>query len=64
MPYDPFIFATPSHYHGEGVTFQPRRKWEVHLPDHLLTEKFDGPNLFNAGDPAQGIYFKNTSNLP
>ncbi len=26
MPYDPFIFATPGTYHGDGITFQPGRK--------------------------------------
>jgi LruC domain-containing protein len=68
MPYDPFIFATPGYYHGEEVTFQPGRKWEVHLPDHTPTEQFDGVNLFNSGvdasSPEQGVYFKNTDNLP
>ncbi|MDW2020240.1 LruC domain-containing protein, partial [Vibrio sp. 704] len=44
MPYDPFIFATPNTYHGDGITFQPGRKWEVHLPDQAPTEQFDDAN--------------------
>lgn len=68
MPYDPFIFATPGIYHGEGITFQPGRKWEVHLADYPATEKFDAANLYGAGvdtsDPAQQRFFKNANNLP
>ncbi|UTZ29231.1 LruC domain-containing protein [Vibrio campbellii] len=68
MPYDPFIFATPGTYHGDGITFQPGRKWEVHLADQAPTEQFDDQNLFGVGvdasDPAQGKYFKTANNLP
>ncbi|ENM5745321.1 LruC domain-containing protein [Vibrio mimicus] len=68
IPYDPFIFATPGIYHGEGITFQPGRKWEVHLADYPATEKFDAANLYGAGvdtsDPAQQRFFKNANNLP
>ncbi|NOI10948.1 LruC domain-containing protein [Vibrio alginolyticus] len=68
MPYDPFIFATPGTYHGDGITFQPGRKWEVHLADQAPTEQFDDQNLFGVGvdasDPAQGVYFKTANNLP
>ncbi|MGS6581453.1 LruC domain-containing protein [Vibrio diabolicus] len=68
MPYDPFIFATPNTYHGDGITFQPGRKWEVHLPDQAPTEQFDDANLYGVGvdasDPARGVYFKTANNLP
>ncbi|MDF4358957.1 LruC domain-containing protein, partial [Vibrio parahaemolyticus] len=68
MPYDPFIFATPNTYHGDGITFQPGRKWEVHLPDQAPTEQFDDANLYGLGvdasDPVQGTYFKTSNNLP
>ena len=68
MPYDPFIFATPGYYHGEGLPFQPGRTWEVHLPDHPPTEKFDQVQLWNLGvdasNPDQGVYFKTANNLP
>ncbi len=68
MPYDPFIFATPNTYHGDGITFQPGRKWEVHLPDQAPTEQFDDTNLYGLGvdasDPVQGTYFKTSNNLP
>lgn len=68
MPYDPFIFATPNTYHGDGITFQPGRKWEVHLPAQAPTEQFDDANLYGLGvdasDPVQGTYFKTSNNLP
>lgn len=68
MPYDPFIFATPGYYHGEGLPFQPGRSWEVHLPDQSPTEKFDAAALWGLGVdgsiPEQGVYFKTTDNLP
>ncbi|CAM2994972.1 LruC domain-containing protein [Vibrio rarus] len=68
MPYDPFIFATPGYYHGEGLPFQPGRQWEVHLPDYAPTEKFNGDAMFNLGvdasEPDQGTYFKTHTHLP
>ncbi|MEZ9510404.1 LruC domain-containing protein [Vibrio breoganii] len=68
MPYDPFIFATPGYYHGEGLPFQPGRQWEVHLADYAPTEKFNGDAMFNLGvdasNPEQGTYFKTDNNLP
>ncbi|MDF2152744.1 LruC domain-containing protein [Vibrio sp. CAU 1672] len=68
MPYDPFIFATPGTYHGDGITFQPGRKWEVHLAGQAPTEQFDHANLSGVGvdasNPAEGVYFKTANNLP
>ncbi|WP_367989803.1 LruC domain-containing protein [Vibrio sp. NTOU-M3] len=68
MPYDPFIFATPGYYHGEGLPFQPGRSWEVHLADHAPTEKFDSDNLLGLGEDSSnavtGRYFKTNTNLP
>lgn len=70
MPYDPFIFATPGHYHGENLPLHPGRSWEVHLPDQSPTEAFDTDNLFGTGlgvddsNPATGKYFKTAENHP
>ncbi len=68
MPYDPFIFATPGYYHGEGLPNHPGRSWEVHLPDQAPTEKFDQQALWHLGvdasDPQNGVYFKTATNLP
>ncbi|MGF1712160.1 LruC domain-containing protein [Vibrio kagoshimensis] len=70
MPYDPFIFATPGHYHGPNLPLHPGRSWEVHLSDHSPTEAFDSANLFNTGlgvddsRPAEGKYFKTVENHP
>ncbi len=66
MPYDPFIFATPDLYHGEGY-FHPGRGWELHLADMAPTEKFD-TNMYGMGadnsNSASGIYYKTANNLP
>ncbi|MGR5118044.1 LruC domain-containing protein [Vibrio astriarenae] len=68
MPYDPFIYATPGYYHGEGLPFHPGRQWEVHLPDYAPTEKFNGDAMWNLGvdasSPEDGVYFKTAGNLP
>jgi LruC domain-containing protein len=68
MPYDPFIFATPGYYHGEGLPLHPGRSWEVHLPDQPPTEKFNGDAMWGLGvdasDAAAGTYFKTSNNLP
>lgn len=68
MPYDPFIFATPGYYHGEGLPLHPGRSWEVHLPDQAPTEKFDHESMWGLGsdasDPTTQTYFKTSSNLP
>ncbi|NOJ20996.1 LruC domain-containing protein [Vibrio jasicida] len=67
MPYDPFIFATPNTYHGDGITFQPGRKWEVHLPGQAPTEQFD-TSLYGRGVDASlngsNNYFKTATYLP
>ncbi|MDR9827877.1 LruC domain-containing protein [Vibrio sp. FNV 38] len=68
MPYDPFIYATPGYYHGEGLPLHPGRQWEVHLPDYAPTEKFNGEAMWNLGVdasiPQDGVYFKTAGNLP
>ncbi|MGF1754694.1 LruC domain-containing protein [Vibrio makurazakiensis] len=70
MPYDPFIFATPSYYHGENLPLHPGRSWEVHLADKAPTEAFDTDNLFSTGlgvddsNPETGKYFKTAENHP
>ena len=40
-PYDPFIFAVNSMYHGNAFGSPPGRAWELHL------KQFTGTNLFN-----------------
>lgn len=70
MPYDPFIFATPGHYHGPNLPLHPGRSWEVHLADQAPTEAFDSANLFETGlgvddsSPSEGKYFKTAENHP
>ncbi|MCL9776245.1 LruC domain-containing protein [Vibrio methylphosphonaticus] len=67
MPYDPFIFATPGYYHGEGY-FQPGRAWEVHLPNYEPTEQFNAQLFAGLGvdvsDSNSGVYYKTSGNLP
>ncbi|CAH0529976.1 LruC domain-containing protein [Vibrio hippocampi] len=67
MPYDPFIFATPGFYHGEGY-LTPGRSWEVHLPDYAPTEQFDAQLFAGLGsdvsDSDSNVYFKTAGNLP
>lgn len=42
-PYDPFIFAIGSLYHGDLFGGPPGRAWELHM------KQFSGTNLFNNG---------------
>ncbi len=66
-PYDPFIFATPGRYHGDGFNVHPGRGLEIHLPDQAPTEKFntDFFNMFDdASEPQNARYFKTNNNLP
>lgn len=68
MPYDPFIFASPGTYHGQGLPNHPGRSYEIHLADQAPTEKFDTDNLAGLGvdvsDESSGVYFKTATNLP
>jgi len=45
MPYDPFIFASPSTYHGSLITAvtgdHPGRKFEVHLKNYTPSNTFE-----------------------
>ncbi len=55
MPYDPFIFATPSTFHGDAVTAvtgsNPGRKLEIHLKNKPPTDAFER-QIFNLADDA------------
>lgn len=54
-PYNPFIFVS-----GD-------RSREVHLPDHLPTDKMDNTRFgseYDTSDPEQGRYYKSKTNLP
>ena len=67
MPYDPFIFATPNNYHGEGLPFHPGRTLEIHLAGQEPTEQFD-TSLYGIGVDASlsgsNNYFKTANYLP
>lgn len=66
-PYDPFIFATEGHYHGEVFSSHPGRGLEIHLVDKAPTEKFNTDFYGLAddtSDPISGRYFRNSNNLP
>jgi LruC domain-containing protein len=67
MPYDPFLFATPSYYHGPSFAQAPGRSYEVHLADQAPTESFD-TNFFtlaqDTSDPSSDRYFKTINNMP
>lgn len=66
-PYDPFIFATEGLYHGDIFPEQPGRSLEIHLPDHMPTEKFNTAYFGLADDssePGAMRYFRNANNLP
>lgn len=66
-PYDPFIFATEGLYHGDIFDSHPGRGLEIHLVDHIPTDKFNS-NFYGLGDdtsdPLVGRYFRNSNNLP
>ncbi|MCE2573582.1 LruC domain-containing protein [Motilimonas eburnea] len=67
VPYDPFIFATPGRYHGDGFDTHPGRGLEIHLPDQAPTEKFnrDYYQMYDdTSDPQTDRYFKTNNNLP
>ncbi|MCJ8269163.1 MAG: LruC domain-containing protein, partial [Psychrosphaera sp.] len=55
-PYDPFIFAVGSYYHGEIFAVAPGRQWEVHL------KQFSGTSAFNSGFFSMGDDASNGSN--
>ncbi|WP_038863893.1 LruC domain-containing protein, partial [Vibrio campbellii] len=65
MPYDPFIIANTNSYHNNITPPASGKRWEVHLPDHSPTEKFD-TGLFSLNDDDSnqtlGKYFKTELN--
>lgn len=65
QPYDPFIFATPGYYHGDGIGFQPGATWETHLKQFSGTGRMDSI-LFNLLDDASNStnFFITQNNFP
>lgn len=64
---DPFIFATPGLYHGDGFAEPAGRSLEIHLVDKAPTEQFNSAFYGMAQDtsePASGRYFRNANHLP
>jgi len=71
MPYDPFIFASPSTYHGNLVTAvtgqHPGRKFEVHLKNKTSSNTFEKliyGMADDASDEASQILFQTSSGIP
>ncbi len=68
MPYNPFVFATPGRYHGEGLPLHPGRGLEIHLANHEPTSRFNFAQLIGLGDddsqPQQSRYFKTSNQYP
>ncbi|GEM75381.1 LruC domain-containing protein [Vibrio sagamiensis] len=67
MPYDPFIIANTDSYHNNITPPSAGKRWEVHLPDHSPTGKFDTGLLALQDDDSNetlGKYFKTELNHP
>lgn len=64
---NPFIFATPGHYHGDSFTEQPGRSLEIHLKNKKVSSRFN-QDFFNLAqdrsDYANMNTFLNTNNMP
>jgi len=71
MPYEPFIFASPSTYHGNLVTAvtgdHPGRKFEVHLKNNTPSNAFE-KSIFgmadDASDEASQHLFQTANGIP
>lgn len=64
---NPFIFASPGHYHGEGFATPPGRSLEIHLKNKNVSARFDHSiwGMFaDASDYENGINFVNENNMP
>jgi LruC domain-containing protein len=65
-PYNPFIFAMPSMYHGDSF-FHPGRSLEIHLKNKMPTSKADLTMFGVAQDNsnvANGITYQTANGLP
>lgn len=64
---NPFIFATPGRYHGEGVGLHPGRSLEVHLKNKNISPRFN-VQLFQRfddnSDLEEGSLFVTDNNMP
>lgn len=64
---NPFIFASPGHYHGEGLTEHPGRSLEIHLKNKKVSSRFN-TDFFQRFDdnstPDSGNTFINHNNMP
>lgn len=64
-PYDPFIFAVDSLYHGDIFGTPPGRSWEVHLKQYSGTDLFNSAFFGMADDRSNGVNnFITTNNMP
>jgi LruC domain-containing protein len=65
-PYNPFIFAMPSMYHGDNY-YHPGRTLEIHLKNKMPTSKAD-INMFGDEDDrsnvAEGKTYQTATGLP
>lgn len=64
---DPFIYAVDGYNHGQDVSSQNERGWEVHLKNQSPTEAFN-TQLYGVGmdasSAASGLYFTTSKGLP
>ncbi len=64
-PYDPFIFAVDSYYHGDIFSVAPGRQWEVHLKQFSGTSSFNSGFFSMADDASNGSNsFVTSNNMP
>ncbi|WP_158224643.1 LruC domain-containing protein [Agaribacterium haliotis] len=63
---NPFIFASPGHYHGPAFAQAPGRSLEIHLKNKPVSERFN-PKLWGLyDDNSDGLssFFVSDNNLP
>ncbi len=64
---NPFIFATPAHYHGDGLGIHPGRSLEVHLKNKQVSAKFNTSFFGLMSDSSShesGFTFLTSSGMP
>lgn len=64
---NPFIFATPGTYHGDGFSAQPGRGLEVHLKNKKASARFNRSFVGMEDDesrPEDEKWFLNANNMP
>ncbi len=64
---NPFIFATPGTYHGDGFDSHPGRGLEIHLKNKKASARFNTAFVGMADDesrPEDSKWFLNVNNMP